>query len=124
VLLNQEEGAEGKGVDAGAVETADGAAGIGDEGLAKEIERGVDENGGGSGFAEFVEEFPEERIGFLVDGVNAHFLAVKGETFEAGDRFGERGKRGHRQAIGRGVKVLGSAFGGHGEGERVETLDA
>ena len=91
-LLHQEEGAEGEGVDAGAVEAADRAAGVGDEGLAKEIERGVDENGCGSRFAEFVEEFPEERIGLFVDGVNAYFAAVKSEAFETGDRFSECGE--------------------------------
>src|ERR1700757_3993532 len=61
VLLHEKEWAYGEGIDSGAVEAADGAAGSGDEGLAKKIERGVDEDGGGTGFAEFVEEFPEER---------------------------------------------------------------
>lgn len=99
-LLHEQEGAEGEGVDSGAVETADGSAGIGDKRLAKEIERGVDENGGWSGFAEFVQEFPEKRIGSLIDGMNAHLFSVKGESFEAGNGFSERGKRRHRQAIG------------------------
>ena len=69
-LLHQEEGTEGEGVDAGTVEAAHGATGIGDERLAEKIERGVDENGGGSGFTKFVEEFPEGRIGSPIHGVN------------------------------------------------------
>ena len=91
-LLNEEEGAEGEGVDAGAVEAADGAARVGDEGLAKEIEGSVDENGGRSGFAEFVEEPPEERVGQFFDSVNAHFPAVKSKAFETCDGFDERGE--------------------------------
>ena len=88
-LLHEEEGAEGEGVDAGTVEAADGATGIGDEGLAEQIEGGVDKNGCGSGFAKFVEEFPEERTGLLVDGVNTYFPTLKSKAFEAGARFGE-----------------------------------
>ncbi len=53
-LLDDEEGADGEGVDAGAVEGADGGAGIGDERFAEEIETGVDEDRRRSGFAEFV----------------------------------------------------------------------
>ena len=54
VLLDEEERAKGERVNAGAVKTADGAAGVGDERLSEEVEGSVDENGGGRGFAEFV----------------------------------------------------------------------
>ena len=37
-LLDEEEGAEGEGVDAGAVEAADGAARVGDQRFAEEVE--------------------------------------------------------------------------------------
>ena len=121
-LFHQQKGAEGEGIYACTVEAADGAAGIGDEGLAKEIERGVDENGGRSGFTKFVEEFPEERIGLLIDGVNTHFIAVKSEAFETGDRFCERSERGHGQAIGGGIEILRSEFSGYGKSEWVKTL--
>ena len=121
-LLDQKEGAEGEGVDAGAVEAADGAAGIGDEGFAEEVERGVDEDGGGGGFAEFVEEFPEKRVGLAFDGVDADIVAVEGEAFEAGDGVAERGERRHGEAVGRGVEIFGGALGGNGESERVKFL--
>ena len=53
-LLDDEEGADGEDVYTSAVEGADGGARIGDEGFAEKIEAGVDEDGGGRGFAEFV----------------------------------------------------------------------
>ena len=84
-LLDKEEGAEGEGVDSSAVEGADSGAGIGDERLAEEIEAGVDEDGGGSKFAEFVEQAPKIGIGFFFDGVNANRGAVEGKTLETGD---------------------------------------
>jgi len=54
-LLDHEEGANGEDVDASAIEGTDGSARVGDERFAEEIEAGVDEDGSGSGFAEFVE---------------------------------------------------------------------
>jgi len=53
-LLDDEEGADGENVDAGAVEGADSGAGVGDERFPEEIEASVDEDGGGSSFAELV----------------------------------------------------------------------
>jgi hypothetical protein len=58
-LLDDEEWANGQGVDAGTVEAADGGAGVGDERFAEEIEAGVDENRSWSRFAKFVKQFPE-----------------------------------------------------------------
>jgi len=122
VLLDEEEGAEGEGIDAGAVETADGASRVGDERFAEEVEGGVDENGGGRGFAEFVEELPEEGIGVAFDGVDANRVAVESETLETSDRARERGKRGHGKAVGGGVEEFGGAFSGDGQGERMKFL--
>ena len=121
-LFDKEKGTDGEGIYAGAIETADGTAGIGDEGLAEKVEGSVYENGGGGGFTEFVEEFPEERIGFAVDGVNTNYIAIEGEAFEAGDGIFECGERGHGEAIGRGVEIFGGALGGHGESKGVEFL--
>ena len=42
---------------------------------------------GAGGFAEFVEEFPEERIGAAIDGMDADNVAEEGEAFESGDRI-------------------------------------
>ena len=53
--LNDEEGTDGEDVDASAIEGTNGSAGISDERFTKEIEAGVDEDGSGSSFAEFVE---------------------------------------------------------------------
>ena len=39
-----------------------------------------------------MEEFPEERIGAALDGVNTNGVAMEGEAFETGDGFGERGE--------------------------------
>lgn len=89
-LLDDEERAECEGVNASAVEGANGGAGIGDERFTKEIEAGVDEDGRGSGFAEFVQQAPEAGVGFLFDGVNADGIAVESETFETRDRIFER----------------------------------
>ena len=78
-LFDHQEGADCQGVDASAVEGADGGAGIGDEGLAEEIKGCVDEDGCGSGFAEFMEQAPEGGIGFFFDGVNANGAIYTGE---------------------------------------------
>src|SRR5215467_6937836 len=80
-LFNDEEGADGEDVDAGAVEGTDGGARVGDERFAEEIEAGVDEDGSGGGFAKFVKQFPEAGIGFFFDSVDADGIAVEGETF-------------------------------------------
>jgi hypothetical protein len=119
-LFNEEEGADGQGVDAGAIETADGAAGIGDEGFAEEVEGGVYENRGGRGFAEFVEEPPEEGIGTAIDRVDADDVAEESEAFEAGYEICERGERGHGEAVGRGIEKFGGTLRWNGEGEGVE----
>ena len=120
--LDEEEGAEGQSVDAGAVEAADSAARVGDERFAKEVEGGVNEDGSGGGFAEFVEKFPEERVGVAFDGVNADGIAVKGEALEAGNRLPESSERGHGEAIRRGVEEFVSAFGGNGKGKGMKFL--
>lgn len=121
-LFDEEEGAEGEGVDAGAEEAANGAAGVGDQGLAEEVEGGVDENGGRSGFAEFVEEFPEERVGLAFDSVNADGVAMEGEALESRDGLDEGSERGHGEAVCRGIEILGGAFGGNGKSEGMELL--
>src|SRR5208337_5458301 len=74
------------------------------------------------GFAEFVQQLPEEGIGVLFDGVDAHQVSVEGETFEAADGIGEGGKRSHEAAIRRSVEILGGAFGGNGKREGMEFL--
>jgi len=84
-LLHYEERADRQGVYAGAVEAADGGAWVGDEGFAEKVEAGIDENGGGSGFAKFVKQLPEKRIGLFFDSVNADSRAVEGEAFETRD---------------------------------------
>ena len=58
----------------------------GDKGLAEEIETSVDQDGSGSGFAKFVEKFPEERVRLFFDRVNANRGAIECETFEARER--------------------------------------
>ena len=120
--FTSKKGPEGEGVDAGAIEAADGAAGIGDQGLAEKVERGVDENGRGRRFAEFVQQLPENGVGVLLDGVHAHQVSVEGEAFEAADGIGERGQRSHEAAIRRSVEILGGALGGNGKRERMEFL--
>ncbi len=52
--LHEEKRAEGQGINAGAIETADGAARIGDERFAEKIKRSVDQDRGGGGLAKFV----------------------------------------------------------------------
>ena len=84
-LLHYEERADRQGVYAGAVEAADGGAWVGDEGFAEKVEAGIDENGGGSGFAKFVKQLPEKRIGLFFDSVNADSRAVEGEAFKTSD---------------------------------------
>ena len=84
-LFHHEERAEGEGVDACAVEAADGAAGVGDQRLAEQIEGSVDENGRGRGLAEFVEEAPEAGVGIFLDGVDADFAAIEGKLLETSD---------------------------------------
>ena len=121
-LLHEEEGAEGEGIDAGAVEAADGTARIGDQGFAKKIKGGVDKDGGGGGFAEFVKELPEQRISMLFDGVDADAIAVEGKSLEAGDRGFQRGNGGHKAAVGGGTEVIGGALGGDGKSEGMETF--
>ena len=54
-LLHEKERAEGKGINSGAVERADGGTGIGDKRFSKEIEASVDENWSGGRFADFVQ---------------------------------------------------------------------
>jgi hypothetical protein len=110
-LLDEEEGAEGEGIYPGAVERADSGTRIGDEGFTEEIEAGVDENGSRGGFAEFVEEPPETRVGFLFDGMDAKGIAVEGKTFETGEGIFERTERSHEAAIGTAIEILGGAFG-------------
>ena len=39
----------------------------------------------GGGFTEFVEEFPEERIGVAIDSVDADDVAEESKAFESGD---------------------------------------
>jgi len=85
-LLHYQERADREGVYAGAVEAADGGTGVGDERFSEKVEAGVDENWGRCGFAEFVKQLPEERIGLFFDRVNADGGAVECETFEARDR--------------------------------------
>src|SRR5438309_3535625 len=119
-LFDDEEGADGEGVDAGAIEGADGGARIGDERFAEEVEAGVDEDGGGSGFAEFVEQAPEAGIGFAVDGVNADGVAVEGEAFEAREGFFEGSVRCHETAVGAAIEIFAGAFGGDGKREGME----
>src|SRR5215469_13075002 len=121
-LLDEEERAEGEDVDSGAVEAADGAARIGDERFTEKVEGGIDEDRGGSGFAEFVEELPEQRVGFAFDGVDADGASVEGEALDTGDRADKRGERGHREAVGRGVEKFGGTLGGDGQSERMELL--
>jgi len=122
VLLDEEERAKGERVNAGAVKTADGAAGVGDERLSEEVEGSVDENGGGRGFAEFVEELPEERVGAAFDGVDANGVAIKSETLETRDGARERGERRHSETVGRSVEKFGGAFGGNGKSEGMKFL--
>jgi hypothetical protein len=121
-LFDEEEGTEGEGVDAGAVEAADGAAGVSDQGFAEEVEGGVDKNGGRGGFAEFVEKLPEEGIGVSFDGVDTDGVAIEGEAFETRDGTSECGERRHGEAVGGGVEELGGAFGGNGQGEGMKFL--
>ena len=114
VLLDEEEGAEGEGVDTGTVKTADGPTRVGDERFAEKVEGGVDENGGGRGFAEFMKELPEERFGVAFDSVDANGASMEGEALETSDGASKRGERRHGEAVGRGVEEFRSAFGGNG----------
>ena len=84
-LLHYQERADREGVYAGAVEAADGGTGVGDERFSEKVEAGVDENWGGSRFAKFVKQFPEQWIGLFFDGVDADSRAVEGEAFKTSD---------------------------------------
>ena len=86
LLFKYQEGADRQGIHTGAVEAAHGGAWVGDKGLAEEIETSVDQDGGGSSFAKFVEKLPEERVRLFFDRVNANRGAIECETFEARER--------------------------------------
>ena len=62
-LFDNQEIANSHGVNASAIETADGFAGIGHKRLTEQIEGRIDENGCGRALAELVEQAPEARIG-------------------------------------------------------------
>ena len=113
-LLDDEEGADGEDVNAGAVEAADGSTRICDEGFAKKIKGCVDEDGGGSGLAEFVQQAPEAGIGVTLDGMNSDGVTVEGEAFETCERFFEAAKGSHETAIGAAIEIFGGAFCGDG----------
>src|SRR6266404_4070500 len=121
-LLHYEEGTDGQGVYAGAVEAADGGTGVGDERLAEKVEAGIDENGGGSGFAKFVKQLPEKRIGLFFDSVNADSRAVEGEPFETRDGIFQIAQRGHKPAIGATIEKFVGAFSGNGKREGMKLL--
>ena len=84
-LLHYQERADREGVYAGAVEAADGGTGVGDERFSEKVEAGVDENWGRGGFAKFVKQLPEKRIGLFFDSVDTDSRAIKGEAFETRD---------------------------------------
>src|SRR6266566_4006589 len=102
--LHNKEGADGQDVDAGAIEAADGGAGIGDQRLAEKIERCVDEDGSGSGFAEFMEQAPQQRIGLFFHGMNADGGAVEGEAFQTGHGTFQIAQRSHETAVGAAIE--------------------
>jgi hypothetical protein len=111
-LLDDEEGAQSQGVDAGAVEAANGFAGIGDQWFAEQVEGGVDEDWGWGGLTEFVKEAPEAGVGVFFDRVDADFAAVEGELFEAGNLIPECAEGGQEAAVGRAIEEFGGALGG------------
>ena len=122
-LFDDKKITDGQCVDSSAIEAADGLAWIGNERLAEEIEGGVEEDGSGGALAEFVEEAPKARIGFVFDGVNPDGAAFKGKAFESGRHAGfERAERSHEAAIGRTIEELRDSFRGGGKREGVEVL--
>ncbi len=64
-----------------------------------------------------MQQAPEERIGFLFDGMDTNGFTVEGEAFETCDGVRERGERSHEAAVRRGVEILGGTFGGNGKSE-------
>src|SRR5207244_13193281 len=106
-----------------AIEATDGLAGIGNERLDEEIEGGVEEDGSGRALAEFVEEAPKARIGFVFDSVNPDGAAFEGKAFESSRHAGfERAERSHEAAIGRTIEELRDSFRGGGKREGGEVV--
>ena len=122
LLLNDEEGADGQGADAGAVEAEDGGARVGDQRFAEKVEAGVDEDRSGSGLAKFVEQTPEERVELFFDGVDADSGAVEGELFESSDGIFQVAEGGHETAIGTAIEIFVSAFGRNRKREGMKLL--
>ena len=121
-LLHYEERADRQGVYAGAVKAADGGAWVGDERFAEKVEAGIDENWGGSGFAKFVKQLPEKRIGLFFDSVNADSRAIEGEAFETRDGIFQIAQRSHKPAIGAAIEKFVGSFSGNGKREGMKLL--
>ena len=99
-LLDDEEVTDGEGIDACAIETADGFARIGHERFAKKIEGCVEEHRRWSALTKFVEQAPEARVGFALDGVNADLTVFKGKTLQFWRGvLPELAERGHEAAV-------------------------
>src|SRR5205814_4550676 len=122
-LFDDKKIADGQCVDASAIEAADGLAWIGNQRLAEEIERSVEEDGSGRALAEFVEQAPKARIGFAFDGVNPDGAAFEGKPLKSGRHTRlERAERSHEAAIGRAIEELRDSFRGGGKRKGVEVL--
>src|SRR5947208_13835257 len=70
-----------------------------------------------------MQQAPETRIGFALDGVDTHLTAFEGETLQSrrGLAF-ELSEGGHESAVGRAVKEERNHFGGRGKRKRVKVL--
>jgi len=122
-LLNNEKITDAERVDAGTIKTANGFARIRDQRLAKEVEGSVEKHGSGRALAEFMEQAPEARVGFALDGVNAHLAALERKAFEfpRGVRF-ELAERGHKPAVCGTIEKAWSHFGRHGKRKGMKVL--
>src|SRR5215470_7338055 len=69
-----------------------------------------------------VQQPPEQRVGPLLDGMDAHRGAVEGETLEARNAVLQVPERGHEAAVRTAVEELVGPLGGHGKREGVELL--